>query len=1333
MKGTNIFFWAILLSALSHAVSFAEIRIIEANSNRLLIDYRPETVTFQEQFIEGTRYHVPFFTEGELSAVYGEPQLPAQRINVAIPPNSDVTVQIVDIQTHQRTGIRIPPAGANPIEPNPAIYQTDHLFPAQWLTSAVSVFRQQHFAKILLFPVRYHPMTERAVLLDRMTFEIRFQGADRMESHVTKSDPAYEAVYRSMFLNYEQGKAWRTLPPTPLRQNDDPFSEGVEWFKIHITKTGMIKLTYDLLDAAGVPVNSLVPQTLRIYYGGGRVLPEDLLATPPEFQQIPVRVIGDADNSFDPGDALIFWGEAVDGFAVNPQRELEHYDHRYANENAYWLTYGVTDQRLQMDERLTTEPVQFTDITATPMVRHWEENAEFLPQLWGREHLWWAWHYIPQRLRGGEGVPDTSYFTLDINHPDPAQVATLNLKMYGMRDRKVSTSVTHHIFVYLNDALLGEREWVTTGSGYSGVLSTMPNPEFPIPAGVLRDGANQLRIVHPHDIVPQSNPDNQYIDYFQLYYNQQLRARDNQLHFWSPADVTGAVRYRLSGWDTDEVDIYEIRSAFEVVKVLPNVNSGGIIEFYADNDQPYDKQYLLLTPDQYHIPTIEAVERVSLANLRQEPTGAGETSYLIISYPDFVGNVQPLVENCLADKYSVVLATLDDVYNEFSWGLPDVTAIRNFVRYAYDHWENRPPEYVLLVGDGDYDFRGFTGQDQAEMPPYYENDEFDLEDIVPVDDWFVSVSGDDPDLAIGRIPASSRGEVDIIVDKIVQYRRNPEYGLWRNTIIMAADDESEKEEEDPIGLRHVQDTEKMVANPSDQIRVVPYLLDKQKIYMTEYNLAPGGTKPDASAALIEAWNAGGLVVNWIGHGNYEVWAHERLFHGSDVTKLRNGYRLPVMSSFSCDVGRFDGQDCMAEKLLRASQGGAVGCVASARLATSNANYQLNKNFYAALFSEVREVGKALLTGKENTGGNDRNKKRYMYFGDPSMPLGMVRSFISLHDLAGRTFAKGDTVVLRGTINDFSNFDGTVSILVRDTAIEKEYANIHNQSRTVTYTLPGQRIYQGDVEVINGEFEAPFIVPMNARSGELGRITVYAWDEVNRLEAAGYADSVHFAGFNPHTPADTTGPDVVLYYQGRPLGPGEALPAGATLAAVLSDIHGINMTGEEGRQIALRFDDQGWIDVSSDFRYDLNSFQQGTVSFTLDPTLEEGRHQLMFRVSDNFGNVTETHFDIRVSADVALDVSHVYNYPNPFEDETQFVGLLHSNEVLNTEILIQIFTVAGRKIREIHTTYRADEFPTWDGRDDDGDEVANGTYIYKFIVTTSGGEQVEKIGKAVVLR
>lgn len=139
-----------------------------------------------------------------------------------------------------------------------------------------------------------------------------------------------------------------------------------------------------------------------------------------------------------------------------------------------------------------------------------------------------------------------------------------------------------------------------------------------------------------------------------------------------------------------------------------------------------------------------------------------------------------------------------------------------------------------------------------------------------------------------------------------------------------------------------------------------------------------------------------------------------------------------------------------------------------------------------------------------------------------------------------------------------------------------------------------------------------------------------------------------------------------------------------------------------------------------------------IVYKYSPEFDEGEHYLSIYGENVYGKLENTPGFTRLfTVTDQLRLEHVYNYPNPFKDNTAFTCTL---TVVPDELRIRIYTVAGRLIKEIKKI-QSELNPgfnkiEWDGRDADGDLVANGVYLYKVIVKR--GDETENITQKLAI-
>jgi hypothetical protein len=726
---------------------------------------------------------------------------------------------------------------------------------------------------------------------------------------------------------------------------------------------------------------------------------------------------------------------------------------------------------------------------------------------------------------------------------------------------------------------------------------------------------------------------------------------------------------------------------------------------------------------------------------------ADGADFVIITHSDFLAQAQRLKayrEQAGPDRLTTIVVNVQDIYNEFSGGLLDPTAIRDYLKYAYENCTLKP-RYLLLFGGGNYDYKNITTQLKGWIPPYETLETLDQLDSYCTDDYYGLILANDPrvDLAIGRIPAQSADEARVVVDKIIAYEQSSPFDAWRNRITYVADDGPAGAGEDDRSI-HTAQAEDLAES------FTPIDFEKSKIYIVEYPTvftADGRRKPDAAKTIVDRINNGTLMINWTGHGNPQVWAHEHVFEREmTIPQLVNKDRLTFVSAATCDFGRFDNpiERSSTELLLIRENGGSIGTLSSGRAAFSDQNALFNDDFYFYLLrrnaqGKLTRLGDAIFSTKQ--GRYQSNDQKFHLFGDPTLRLIAPTYRASLDTINGRPTTAVDTLRalgvgrLGGSIQKldgsaWSDFSGKALLTVYDSRKEITVPGWFG----FTFTVPGGVIYRGESTIANGKFNPSFYVPKDiSYENNQGRISVY-FSNANS-DGAGYTENVIFGGADSTASQDVQGPTISIYLDSRNFRAGDVVGENPLLLLDYFDEHGINTaSGGIGHRLEAWIDDQPTaIDLTDFYKGKVDSYQEGSIEYRL-ASLVDGKHELKAKAWDIYNNssTSQTTFVIATTSD--LHISNVFNYPNPFARSTTFTFQQNQSMPINVEI--KIYTLAGRLVKVLRAPSIADSFVRipWDGRDEDGDVLANGVYLYRVVAhTVDGGKSTETIGKLSVLK
>ncbi|MBN1661366.1 MAG: DUF11 domain-containing protein [Anaerolineae bacterium] len=895
------------------------------------------------------------------------PAVPVWSTLVAIPPGAEPIVEVLQVETEvEALSLDVCPA-LSPNVPLPLlpesdgeqalgydrehikdakIYGADTLFPSTVVDMAeVGYLRDQRVARLLVYPVQYNPAHREIVYHTNIKLQVRFAQSSpgiSIASPRPESD-AFERILQLSLLNYGEARSWRTRP-----QSESSSANGLlgyldgPSYKLSVQETGIYRLTYQYLQGLGLAVDTVDPRTFQLFSQG---------------QEVALIVAGQQDGRFDPGDYLLFYGQQL----VT----------KYTETNVYWLTYGQgIGLRVQSQDGSPggTAPVPLAFLA----VDHVEQDTMYIPGAPGIDELdRWLWNYV-----WAPSIPFRDYhFDLDNISTSPA-AGTLDVAMLG------AVTPNHHVRIYLNGHLVGDATW----EGMQWHTSDLSMDQ-----GFLLEGDNVVRVECPNDTGVGS--DFVYVDEFWLAYWKIYQTSTNDL--WFAPDRAGLLEYRVGGFSGPDVRVFSVTDPYAMVQitnpVVELVGGSYRVRFEDEAVGPYDEAlYYALTPDRFLVPAAAVFDTPS--DLRAASNGA---DYLIITHQDFYASVVPLAQYRQSLGLRSMVVLLEDLFDEFSFGNYDPNAIHDFLAYAYDEWVSPAPTYVLLVGDGHYDYkdnlnRGFPQY----MPPYLAAVDMNNYETAS-DNRYVRFDGDPlPDMLIGRFPVNSAEAATVMVNKAIQYETSPSSA--NTTVAFVADNIP-----DLAG-----DFEAMSESLIGSFLSAPYVPDR--VYLTDYcgpPTSPPAVCLPARTALANSINDGRLFVNWVGHSARYYWAHEQILRVNTLSALTNTQDLPIMLPMTCYEGQFHipdlyNPDGLAESVVRKASGGAVASWSPTGKGLATGHHLLERGLFAAVFQDgVRDLGSATLLGKLYlwaTGSSYEDLiHTYHLFGDPALQINALDADVSV--------------------------------------------------------------------------------------------------------------------------------------------------------------------------------------------------------------------------------------------------------------------------------------------------------------------------------------------------
>ncbi|MFS4482229.1 type IX secretion system sortase PorU [Hyunsoonleella sp. 2307UL5-6] len=1153
--------------------------------------------------------------------------------------------------------------------------------------------------------------------------------------------------------NYINGVSNRSRSSKNFR-NSKIISNSVlnsgDWYKFYVDTTGVFRLTKSFLQNLGVDVNNVDPRTIKIFGNGGRMIPfSNSEPYPFDIAENAIKVIGEQDGEFDNEDFVVFYAQGPKEFNLESNTNINS----YTDKTYYYITSGGNLGKRIQPIIQPTGPVDLV-VDSYQQYKFIERDIHNIGTV-GRR--WFGARF---------NIDNNQDFKF--NFPELITTEPVVVKVYAAAVSSASTSMG----ISVNGNLIRNLNFGTTSNTVIGSDSFY--------SGTVNINSDDVIVNLNYD--NKSNPSSQaYLDYISVEATRPLKFNSTQFQFKNNAVVnsSGIAQYTISEasrlsevWDV--TDIYNIKTI---------ENNQGETEFAFTATMGEEKVYVALSPSDYFQPKQDRSTLVRNQNIKGTIFNNADGSFQDIDYlivtPNNMFNEAERLAQINRNRYglNVKVVGLDEIYAEFSTSNQDIGAIRNLVKYIYDNASNpnNRIKFLCLFGDGSYDYKDRIPNNTNIVPSWHSYNSLNLTNSFVSDDFFgmmddnegTMANSDRLDIAVGRILADSPQRAKDLVDKIETYYAKESFGRWRNNYVVVSDDV----DKDWEGI--IQETTDSVGN---QVTSNKPFVNVIKIHTDAFNQessAGGERYPDVVEEFSNAIDNGALVVNYFGHGGEDGLAEERILDIPSINNFKNFCRLNCFVTVTCEFTKFDNpfRKTAGEFTYWNKEAGAISLITTTRQVFVNFGTTFNNTLGEYLFSfsdndtfgegEYPSAAEALrLTKNDATIGFAAQRRLVFYIGDPAMQLAFPKPNIKLTALNDVPIAQAtDTlkalskVKLAGEITDvngnvLSNYNGVVSTTIYDKFIERQtLANNNTRNAGVLVKLDfetlGAIIFRGQATVANGQFEFDFVVPKDIGVPVgLGRVSLYAKNEQLSEDQSG-ADitNIRIGGVNENAEVDNVGPVINLFMNDENFVSGGITNESPTLLAKLEDANGINTASGIGHDISAIIDgDETNPFVLNDYyETEVDAYQKGTVSFPFR-NLEPGLHTLTLKAWDVYNNSSTSEIQFIVfDQDQELVINNVLNYPNPFVNYTEFWFNHNSSEPL--DVSIQIFTVSGKLVRTLNgqtsggikATSSLSKDIVWDGRDDFGEKIGKGVYIYKLTVKSNLlNKTVEKIEKLVIL-
>ncbi|GIV50936.1 MAG: peptidase C25 [Candidatus Kapaibacterium sp.] len=1180
----------------------------------------------------------------------------------------------------------------------------------------------------LLVPVAdYDARSNRTRIIERCTLHVRFDTTPTLRSLPDRAMP---------IINAEQLRMWSAVTKErKIQRRKAPvvLDDAAQYIKVSVGEEGVYAIDAAQLARLGVSIPPNLVPTIKLYGYGGLPLsekPSDGEQNEPTEQ--PIIVETNADGSL---RSIVFYAQGPRGFVFDSTlRRWRRYINPYTTKTSYLLTWGGNIGRraeaLEPPQQSVTSVPQF--FTQRILLETDRINPYSSPS--GRR-------WLGDPFDGSTGITLTT--PLQGFAPNGRRMEYVVCVAHKMSGNGTVTVAEHG--TTLRTLPLPQLTLL-----YSEYVSLMDTLSVPIEL-VAADRRSVLRLTYQNAIVPLGSA---FLDYVEIHYPSLFVATNDALHIYTEPSDSGVVEYAVSGFSAAPLcfDITDPRRP-QLLRNLSIVAQQGVFRVLLDSTQR-------VRPRQFYVSAERRQPEIARTDIGLARNPAGDADMIVIAPQEFIESARAYAAYRQSrSAINVAVVPVENIYAAFAAGMPDPTAIRDFISFAYHYW-NAPPRYVLLWGDGHYDYRGITTTTPNWIPPY-ENDNVEQRFGVPYDwsyaddsyateDYFGCVDGDDfvMDIAVGRLPITSDAQGQQMVEKIRQYETQSARDAWQTTVTLVADDGPTSSGKTD-GALHVNSSEAVSAVLRQRL---PAIIQR-KVYMCEYplsNASSGNRKPAATEAMLSIINGQGtLLLNWMGHGNPRVWAHEEIFDRDRTIQLmRNQAKNFFVVAATCDFARFDMPDVQsgAEALIQWSLGGAIGAFSASRVVYTIANEAINRRFYEELGQRNpdgtrRTLGDLLLAIKLRSYSD--NDRRYLLLGDPALRLLLPSASITL-DTIERTPVSTDTVAvtvcalervrLVASIRDplsshmLDDFDGTGAVSLFDPDLllqiqDQSALALLGDATVFRFWKLGGSIYRGNYPIRHGQLIAEFIIPKDVTlSDSACRLHLFALNTQDSSDAMGVSQALRIACVEITSVEDKAGPQIAVYMDSRRFQPGDVVRSNPVLIVDLWDESGINTTGIGiGHKIEAWLDDNlDALDLTEYFETSPTDSRGGTAQRQLFG-LSSGLHTIRVRAWDVWNNYSTAQVWFLVpSNDSVITTGRVIAYPNPFSDQVTIT--YNHNQSVPVNVRIRITDLSGQTVWQndaVSTDVHSASI-VWDGRTSQGGTLPSGVYSYTIELSNTLG-------------
>lgn len=1146
---------------------------------------------------------------------------------------------------------------------------------------------------------------------DRVARKIRIEAEMHTAAGKGRVDPALGFFVNRQYaeaLALRDAQKTRTSPG--FRKSRD--FNGT-WLDVRIQEEGIYAIRAEDLQNAGISGNIT---DARVFLFAGRTFGAPLRDTFPDsadfhLKELPLLFLDAADNADDQWVFYASGNSAWERLSENSDlRSTSFIRNPYESTQHFRLFIGDAGRT---PLRMPQEAPQFSGTErefAYTYRRIHDENEGMNPGKGGE--LWFGERIYSSLNRS---------FYLNQLYPDASLNAVLRLG-FG-----VGTAGTHEFKAFFGDSLIYQTILSTAKNSddYDYESSVSRRTQIRIPSSRFSE-ETQLSFNYRGEYTGSEG----FLDYIDLIYPVSPQAINGFLRLWYPIQ-SEAGRVQVGGLTPGLSYVFSVEDPF-AVRYYPVSGSDTDVRI------PEGSASSFFVLNESHFKTPLSLSVLTNFEPRNNADHTRQIDFVIITPDAFLGEAQRLAahkENRMIQPLNTLVKSYSQIIGQFNAGNRDPYAIRHFLANLYAHAAAPKPLYVLLLGDGHYDYQNRVSNDPVYIPYIYEEGV-----LWPCDDIFVMVNSVEDltnDMAVGRIPANSLDDARAVVDKIIEYDQRENPGEWQLNAMLVADDPTDLAQGPSfIGQTvFIRDSERLHKN------YLPKVFQTKKLYLTEYperyitelqTMGRDGAREDLMNSLLN----GQAFVNFYGHGDASVWTQENIFVKNDLQRLEVNRQYPLILAATCSWGRSDMPDFQstAEEIVTLPANGAIATIATVRSvfhgSSGSANVKFVEDFCTGLFEGNPDFaysplfGDATLFAKNrsnNQSGSSKvnNNMKFMYFGDPTLVPAFPRHAASIDSLSADTLRALDQLTISGrafqrdsTAAPAGELEGRITIYDNRYSVSREYVyNLYGNTTTISYYLEGNRLFNGNIRFSGDSFETRAFIPKDIQyRGDRGKVRLLYRNADASFDGSAAVDTVFVGGINPDAAQDVSGPLITLRSGSRILQNGAVLFDTSRVRIEFQDESGINITGTAGHVLEMHIDNgMQVLDLSGIFVYEQNDFSRGSAEFPVSLYLDEGTHVLEISAFDNYNNYAQTELSVTVLGGGSEYVQDLVNYPNPFSSHTDFTFTAAADAMA----ALQIYTLSGKPVARLEDipVRRGFNALPWEARDDHGYPLAAGVYFY----------------------